>query len=155
MVKINKKGQQIANFVPIVVVVFITALFIGGISMFGAETASDPNNKLTQESRDFIYEDNGFTPKYSMGWNDTTKEYYSIEDNTTGSLKDESLEFSFYRQQAQGPRSTMNDFFDLPNTFLKYLGFDLGIFAWIITLLMAVLVAIVIVAVYKFIRGRI
>lgn len=155
MVKINKKGQQIANFVPIVMVVFITALFIGGITTFGEDIAEDPNNKLTKESRDFIFDNSGFTPKNSMGWNDTTKEYYSIEDNTTGSLKDESLEFSFYRQQAQGPRSSMNDFFDLPNTFLKYLGLDLGVFAWIVTLLMAVFVAIVIIAIARIIRGRI
>lgn len=150
--KMNKKAQQIANPYTLITILILISMFTLLFVTFGRDIAGNPNNNINYDSRVYIYSHSGFQIDNATA-TDLQQEFYSSTIDSEGNLKDNALEFQFYREQSSSLRQRANDFFNIPTYFIGLFNLDLSdwtivnnswnIFAWLV----------IFFAIYKFLRA--
>jgi len=137
----------------LIIILFIVGLFSTGLIMFGGDLASNDNNKLNPESKDFIYTQYGFDIG-EINSSQSQDPFYIIDSNeTASSTKDYTLEFQFFRESSGSFRDTSQQIFQLPQFFLTSLGMNTNDWKWVINSFNVLIWWIIFFGVYKLLRG--
>jgi hypothetical protein len=137
----------------LIIILFIVGLFSTGLIIFGGDLASNSNNKLNQESKNFIYTQYGFDVT-ELNASQSQNLFYIIDSNeTAASTKDYTLEFQFFRESSGGFRDTTQQIFQLPQFFLTSLGFNTDDWKWVVNSFNVLIWWIIFFGVYKLLRG--
>lgn len=151
----NKKAQNITEPYTLILIVVVIGMFTTALFSFGQDLASNPDNKLNNESIQYIFDKSGFTPSNQINTSDTTDLFFSSDLNTSGNTKDFALEYEFYREQSSGIRSKLQDLWNIPSFFVS--GLDLEESDWSTTIIIwnSMIWMMIFYAVYRIIRARI
>jgi hypothetical protein len=143
------------NPTTLIIIIFIIGLFSTGMIIFSGDLAANPNNKLSDESKAFVYEQYGFNVE-NITINDTENLFYIIENNeTAASTKDYTLEFQFFRESSGDFRTTAQQIYNIPQFLLT--SFDLPRDDWkfVLNSFNMLIWWIIFFAIYKLLRGLI
>lgn len=150
--RLNKKAQNITNPYVVILILVVMSLFITLFFSFGGDIRSDPNNVLTDES--VLYIDNyyGFDMD-NVTTTDMNSTFYSSNTDTEGNLKDDALEFQFYREQSSGIRGRLNQLFNVPSALIGLLYLDRNDWATVIAAWNILAWLIILYGIYRFLRA--
>lgn len=151
----NKKAQNVTQPYVLILIVVMTGLITTLMFNFGADYATDPNNKLDNRSISYIFNKSGFTPTTNITSADTQDPFFTSNTDNEGNLKDFALEFQFYREQSSTIRSIIQDVWGLPTFFIDGLFLDLGIWATAFNIISILLYSWILFGIYRFLRGLI
>jgi len=156
MVINSKKGQNITKPYALILVMVVVSILTVSMMTLGRDVASDPNNKLNNESINYIYTNSGYVPSINKSEaTDADDLFYSSDLNTSGNLKDYALEFQFYREQSSGVRSYVQDFWNFPAMFINGLGLELEAWSVVTQTLNTMIWLIILYLVYRIVRALI
>lgn len=145
--------SNMTNPTTLIIIIFVIGLFSTGLIIFGGDLASNPDNKLNQESKDFIYTQYNFDVD-EVTANDTQNLFYILDSNeTSASTKDYTLEFQFFRESSGDFRSTVQQIFDIPQFFLTSLGLEGDDWEWVLNSFSFLIWWLIFFGVYKLLRG--
>lgn len=151
----GKKAQNITQPYVLILIVVLVGLITTLMFNFGADYATDPDNKLDNRSLSYIYDKSGFTPTTNITSSDTQSLFITSDTDNEGNLKDYALEFQFYREQGSGIRSIIQDIWGLPSFFIDGLFLDLGLWASAFNIISILLYTWILFGMYRFLRGLI
>ena len=150
---LNNRKAQITQPYVMVLVLVTASLFSILMFNFGADYAEDPNNKLDQESVQYIFDKSGFELSDNISATDSTDPFFTSPTDNEGNLKDFALEFQFYREQSSSLRNIFQDFWNLPVFFLDGLFLDREEWLVAINIWNTLIWVILLFNVYNFLRG--
>jgi len=152
----NNKGQAMTKPFTVILILVLVAIISISMNQFGRDIASNPDNKLQDDSVWRIYNQSGFVPtEIKNSSTDSDDLFFKSDINTSGNSKDFALEFLLYQEQSSKIRTLIQDFWNLPSFFVS--GLDLDGSAWflVIQLWNTVIWAILFFVIYRVIRGLI
>lgn len=151
--KFNNKAQNITKPYTIILILVLVAMFSGLFLKFGQELASDPENKLNDESIQYIYNRSGFSIS-NITSDDTTDSFYTSDIDNEGTLKDYAIEFRFYQEQSSSFRQILQDLWDLPSFMLKMMNIPIDDnWQLIINMLNLIIWTLIVYVIIRIVRG--
>ena len=152
----NKKAQNMTKPYTVILVLVIISILSISMNEFGADIAASPNNNLDEQSLDVIYNRSGFVPgtnKSEAG--DADDLFFSSDTNTSGSAKDFTLEFQFFREQASNVRVIIQDVWGAPQFFVSGLGLDASDWRTTLFIYNTIVWIILFYVIYRLLRGSV
>lgn len=150
----HKKAQNITQPYTVIIIIVVMAIFSGLFFNLGVQLATTPDNKLSEGSLSYIYNQSGFN--YSTRTESDTQDlFYSGGEETGGSLKDFTLEFQFFRESSQGWRTIIQDIWNLPSTFIGLFNLPLSDWQTVLQIINLAIWAVIFYVIYRLLRGLI
>ncbi len=151
----NRKAQNITKPYTLILILVVIVLVSTLMFNFGADYATDPNNKLNNESLIYIFEKSGFSINDNITSGDTQDLFFTSDTDNEGNLKDFALEFQFYREQSSGIRTLIQDVWNVPAFFVNGFGLDSSLWVTAIQIWNTIIWSLVLFSIYRFLRGLI